>query len=395
MRERKLFILFLSVFAALTSIYNYEGMVDAMNTTTMAFSYKYGFIPRAFLGSLLKAVDILPGEQYTYEGVCILSWILQVVFLLVLILFINYIIKKAGEKMLFKLAPTIIVFVIFAFPEYVTEENFGRPDVVMVILTIIGVYALIKQKFEWIVVPIAIISMCNHQGYILMFLNVLLVLLFVGCFDNKKKRNYYIVLIVLLIITSISLFVYLNFYSHNNSVEEYKMIYSDAEKLSYYNLVHKEVMMHEILGESPFVDEWPYHIVNFEEFGIFALLMSPYIYLGGKFFVKCVMKAQGIEKLKYLALAFGSFTILPDMIVKIDYGRWMFAILTYYFLVVIAMIAKKDMICVNEYNAIAKSFSNKKSVALGMIVYPFLFSPFLANGITALTGIIVNYFRGV
>ena len=66
-------------------------------------------------------------------------------------------------------------------------------------------------------------------------------------------------------------------------------------------------------------------------------------------FVRIIKKADDLfAKLKYLAVAVGSLTILPDMLLKVDYGRWILAVVTYYLLIILAMLVLRDPLVTEE-----------------------------------------------
>ena len=53
-------------------------------------------------------------------------------------------------------------------------------------------------------------------------------------------------------------------------------------------------------------------------------------------------------KLKYLSVAVGTLTTLPDMLLKVDYGRWILAVVTYYLLIILAMLVLRDPLVTEE-----------------------------------------------
>jgi len=398
-RKRRNFkqILVIFVFGIIVSSRFYIGIVNCLNTTVYAFSYKYGYISRAFMGTVIRVINkllapILPYDLLTYDGMVLFANILNTIFIIMLMILFYMCLNKCDEKLETRMLALMFMLSVFAFPEYLTEQNFGRSDICMAMVTILGCYLLLREKWEYLIIPLSGIAVSIHQGYVLMFFNVLLVLLWCKIFDNTgKKRNKYVFIFVASFILASVLFLYLNFFSHGNGKEIYDEIYAVASSLAHDGVVHTNLMLHEILGESPFVNEWPEHVHNFCEFPVLLVLMSPYLVIAFRFFRETIKEAKGWYKLKYLAVAVGSATILPDLIVKIDYGRWMFSILFYYFVTVLVLLARGDKIIVSKFNDEVNIIKKKPALMIGLLMYPLLFTPFKDVYISDLTNDITNF----
>ena len=70
-----------------------------------------------------------------------------------------------------------------------------------------------------------------------------------------------------------------------------------------------------------FQDEMKYHIYNYEDFPVFLLLFAPYIVIGLHFFIRLFRTTESWNRLMYLIIFVGAGTILPQMILKVDYGK--------------------------------------------------------------------------
>ena len=66
---------------------------------------------------------------------------------------------------------------------------------------------------------------------------------------------------------------------------------------------------------------------------------------------------------------------MPDLIVKIDYGRWMFSIIFYYFTVVLALLAMQDEIVEHQLEIIVGKLKNKPALVMFLMIFPLLFTP--------------------
>ena len=184
-------VLIIAALGIVISARYWVGVVNCLNTTVYAFSYKYGFISRAFMGTVLRVLNIIlnifvPYDLLTYPGIRYFSMLLNTLFIVMLLMFFYMCLNACEEYMERHLLVLMFVFSIFAFPEYLTEENFGRSDICMAMVTILGCYLLIKEKWEYLIIPLSGMAVCIHQGYVLMFFNVLLVILWCKIFDNEE-----------------------------------------------------------------------------------------------------------------------------------------------------------------------------------------------------------------
>lgn len=78
----------------------------------------------------------------------------------------------------------------FSFP-----YNFFRVDIFMILVSLLGVLCLMKERAQWLVVPLSALGVMFHQGYVFMYFNLILVLLFYRALswwkeDRGKARRY-------------------------------------------------------------------------------------------------------------------------------------------------------------------------------------------------------------
>jgi len=166
------------------------------------------------------------------------------------------------------------------------------------------------------------------------------------------------------------LFLYFNFFSHISGQETYDSIYAMAAQLGNGGEVYETLLTHEILGIDPWEQEWPQHIYNFIELPIYCLIMSPFIVLGVRLFKNIISAAETkADKIKYALLPLCSATILPCYLLKIDYGRWIFAGLAYFALVVLVLYALQDKVVPEQIEKLIADVQTKYSYAPLLLVY--------------------------
>ncbi len=345
-KKKAWFLGFLAVIEILLFLRDYGGYVNSYNSSIFALSYKYGFISRGLSGTIFRLVNkVLPFDIMSYNGVLRYSQVVTALFMILVWLFCFYIIYKSNENNYRHIQIVSVLLVVFSIPFFSNSFNFGRVDIYLVATAVLCVLILLWRKMEWLIVPLSCFAVMFHQAYVFMFFNVTLVILIYRFIESDKKgRIKYLVLFILSFVGASALFLYLNFFAHTTDISIYNNVVEDAVTLSKEDEgYHKALLQHEVLGIDPTTSEWEHHLKNFIEFPIFALIMLPYIILVVRVFVNTIKNApQKIDKFKYVVLAIGVLTILPNLILKVDYGRWMFSIIVYYILIFAFLIATRD-----------------------------------------------------
>ena len=364
------FVFFLVCFALFVTYYGQE--VRRYNTTILAFNYSYGFISRGLLGTLYLGLDaLLPQDILNYVDAANITFIATNVIMGIFFILALYILIKTNEKYLTGAQNIILFFAIFFVPMYYSLRNMGRPDIYMLFLTFLGLILIVWGKMEWLIVPFSILNVMIHQGYVFLFYNIFMYPLIYKIFQTTgKQRKKYIAILATSFLSVSVLFLYFNFFSHIGGQETYDSIYAMAAQLGNEGEVYETLLTHEILGIDPWDQEWPQHIYNFIELPIYCLIMSPFIVLGVHLFKNIITAAETkADKIKYALLPLCSATILPCYLLKIDFGRWIFAGLAYYALVVLVLYALKDEVVTEQIEQLIAQVQTKYSYAPLLLVY--------------------------
>lgn len=368
------------IFSAVLLLKFYDAEVGLINTTMFAFSYKYGFISRGLIGSVFQFIDyVLPMEIMNYDNICRFVKVSVVVYVILLALLFIVCLMKCRKSIVDELKSIVVFFTIFAIPMFVAYENFGRLDIYCVMLSLMAAILIIMEKAEWMVVIFSALGVMVHQGNVFMFLNIILVLLLYKAMTYEgEKRKKYITLFVASFGVASCLFLYFEFFSHFNGKDVANEIKTIASSLHYQGYFHSDVIDHEILGIDLSYREIPFRVINFVEFPIYLVLIFPYIYYGVRLFKNIICNAgDKLSKWKYIIVAIGAGTILPDLILKCDYGRWMFAIVCYYAVVIIALLGMGDTVVETQLKEMIRSIKQKWSFSILLLGYPILLQPFL------------------
>lgn len=377
-KKKAWFLGFLAVVEALLFLRDYGEYVNSYNSSIFALSYEHGFISRGLSGTIFRIVNkVLPFDIMNYNGVLRYSQAVTAVFMILVWLFCFYIIYKSNEDNYRHIQIVSMLLVVFSIPFFSNSYNFGRVDIYLVATAILCVLILLWRKMEWLIVPLSCLAVMFHQAYVFMFFNVTLVILIYRFIESDKKgRIKYLVLFILSFVGASILFLYLNFFAHTSDISIYNNVVEDAVTLSKEDEgYHKALLQHEILGIDPTTSEWEHHLKNFVEFPIFAIIMLPYIILVVRIFVNTIKEVtQKEDKFKYIVLAIGVLTIVPNLILKVDYGRWMFSIIIYYILIFAFLIATKDKQVILVLNREIDRIKGKPYVVI-FYVLPLMVTP--------------------
>lgn len=373
------FIFMMILFAIFCAFRYFDHEINPQGTTVFAFSYKYGFISRGLLGTIWQVLNkILPFDIMNFESIYNFTIFITVIWFATILWFIYVCLQKCNEKNERNMKYLASFIAVFSFPMFVTTENFGRTDEYLMIMTVLCLILIVLEKCEWLVVPLTTICVIMHHGYVFMYLNMILVLFFYKILMNEGKRKKYIVLFSLTFIIGSAFFLYFEFFSHPEGVGIHEEIVALSKQLAQDGESYSVSMVdHEILGLDVFEAEWVYHLINYASIPFTLVIYSPYIIIAISFLVRLFKGKTAKEKWIYFAVAVGSLTTIPQFILKVDYGRYLFAIFFYYIAVVMCLIALGDK---HTTYQLEDSISRvKKVIPVGkiLIVYPMLFMPFL------------------
>ncbi len=381
-REIRKFMIMLSVVNLALFAVTCRGMVRSYNTTMLALSYEYGFTSRSLLGTLYHLLDaVLPLDLIDYRAVVATAYVATILF----VLFVEYFLYRClrcceGEMVKYgeylALILSLCLVSTFSFP-----YNFFRVDIFMILVSLLGVLCLVKERAQWLVVPLSALGVMFHQGYVFMYFNLILVLLFYRALswwkEDRRKARRYSLLFALSFLVGSALFLWFEFFSRSNGAAFFDTIKSEAEKLSYDGIYHSTLLYHEVLGIDLASTEEEFSRVNAVQILMCGIVCLPMLVFGVRFFAGLIKKAKGAsEKWKYLAVALGAATILPDFLLKIDYGRWMAAVVVYYVGIVLALLAMKDPIMETQVRESGERLIQRPGIALWIMVV-ILLLPFL------------------
>lgn len=377
----KKFLVVLFLLMLLMAIYFFENGMNEQNTTALALSYQYGFIPRGLIGTIVALLEKVGLFHYTYHSAMLLSAAATILCYGVLFIVYYFSLKRCDEKYLSIMQCGIIFISLFLFSEYMTVNNFGRLDEYLMIITLICFFLLVTEKADYLIIPLCMLGTMIHAGFVFTNIAVILVLLLWKIFTYQgKKQKKYICIFTLTFLAVSVLFLYFEFLRQPVSTLDYQQVIDKANALAQNGAIQKDaysLLKSELLKEDVFNDEWIWHTKNYAETPIFLLLFFPYILIGISFFRNLIRDAEEkIMKMKYMIIAGGIATIIPELILKVDYGRWFFCIIMYYCLVLLALVVLGDQRVMYQMDKTIQMIQNKVPFAWILLFYPLLFVPF-------------------
>ena len=364
---------------------DYDERVLPYNSTILAFSYKYGFISRGLAGTIYQWIDhILPVNMIDYAMVLRFTLIVTLAFYVLFFAFCYQCMKRCQEEYLGRFLYLILFYAVFVVSMFAYKRNFGRLDLYLMALTVIGTMCLIAKKAEWLIVPLSMISVMYHQGYVFMFYNILLALLVYRLLSEKEKkaRIYYGVILLVSLIGCSALFLWFEFFSHTDGVRYVDEIIANAKAMTkpFNGMTYHDTL---IDHEPCYNPERPYSSVfvgrRKEQAYQHSMewIIERYIVLAVKLFRRILARAQGkTERLKYGFLAIAAGTLLPLFLMKCDYARWVFALISYYCMIFLALVAMGDRIVAEELTGIFTEIKEKYPFAILLLLLPALLTPF-------------------
>ncbi|MFR8813972.1 MAG: hypothetical protein ACLVFG_09780 [Lachnospiraceae bacterium] len=345
------FIMMLTFVDLATFITNYRGWVRSYNTTMLALSYEYGFTSRSLLGTIYHILDaVIPVDMMQYQNAIVFANVITVLFIVFLLYFSYHVLKKSdkAQEVVTKAQQYILLtFHIAMVATFTYAYNFLRVDFCMVWMMLLGFMSLMNEKTEWLSLLFAALGIMFHQGFVLMYFNVILVIQFYYMMTRKNKKNT--ILFFLTFLIGSGMFLWFELFSRTNGNDIFETVLQDATNVSYQGIYHTTLLYHEVLGIDVSGAETDFVYMNHVQLVLYLLILLPAIVVLARAFVRIIKKADDLfAKLKYLAVAVGSLTILPDMLLKVDYGRWILAVVTYYLLIILAMLVLRDPLVTEE-----------------------------------------------
>ena len=361
--------------------------LDAFNVTVMCFSYDFGFISRGLIGSLIRLIALITGKSVTLELIYIFS-VVGLVFWVGLITALSMLIVKKTETTEAKRSVFLLTLAFalgFGFSTYI--RDLGRLDIYLMALTAIACMLIIKNKAQFLILPIIMTAVLVHQGYLLLYFNLVLTLLFYRSSKLKENRKKYILIILLAVILCSALFIYLYFFGKAKEGMTLKQIEDCVAGITGRTYVRTDIIRQELFKEAV-----SYRGGSLSELLLAFLLFSPWFAFVINIWRKVISVAEKKTKLLYYLLPLGVLTLLPLYILEVDRGRWTYALFFYELMLPLMLIGMGDSIIKAVLCKTVAKLTKRPGISVLIYTYVFVLGPFHVIEINGLSAWLISFF---
>lgn len=325
------------------------------NTVILTFSYRYGFIQRGFLGTIIDCLsEFIPISPH--RVIILFQYTTMLIYYLAIAAILLFSIYEWNNgKKVFHII--VIGYVMGSgYETWFSRNLFGHSDVWLIVLTIIALVAIWKNEYE-VSIFISIIGMLIHQAYFFMYLNDILLALAFKYLINESKRKRVVITFLFIILSCVSLFIYLQFFSHVKAGIEYEYVRNrslDIFRAEYFDVWELEIKNYLFGEKSPLA--LTYGIQSFGKYVMFEFVLMFPIFYELFFYWKTIVSYTDdkLKKIFYRLVPFGIVTTLPLFIMHSDYGRWMHAVYFYEIIALWLVNLINDIAVVNANNEMIK-----------------------------------------
>lgn len=324
------------MYLGLNFIINLPAQIDGWVALWYATDYSMGVGSRFFIGTVLKLFynDFLDAKvAYNFCFVCIL----------VIIVLVSYIsnVLFCGCKDEYKIAFSYIWLLLMVSPGSVVafwqSGNYGRLETYGFLIGLVCFIVYGKMKNDnlafAIITILSCLSMAIYQGNIFMYYSFVLMIFIweILSSDNKKRKRGIIWGSINMISTS-TVFVFFQFFSNT--------IYGDASEMSSALANKTDLPIIETVIDLELFEPISVAFNTFtrdfllgnelprERTLITFILLCPIVIMFTGLYLKCLTRIkQGgnmvLVKTPYIYFILLVFTIIPQFLLNVDWGRWM------------------------------------------------------------------------
>ncbi|MDE6362775.1 MAG: hypothetical protein K2L86_00665 [Lachnospiraceae bacterium] len=408
--KNKRFIGYLILIMLVQAIRYFPFKFGGWNQVQLSFSYEYGFIQRGFLGTLLNLTSKIFHIPWGYMRY-VHAFLTMGTFTL-LILWIAY--KTLGMERLDAEARrflTGLALVFFMGPGWSTNySNFALMELWLPILSILGMYLLLKGKMLWCIPVIAVVCELIHTGYVFLYFN-LIIMVFVykilldnhvgtESADNRRfvtqhshTKMYVFYGIVTFVLTSV-LFLYMMFAA---TAREGITIEYVIERTAEF--MHKPI--EEIETQRELIQGYLFRdggfsgiALDIKDYWLLLIVMlvmfSPFIY-EVYYYWKLVVREAGKQGKFYALIPSGIVTVIPMYIMHCDYGRWTYAVFFYEFACIWLLNMTCDRAVKTATSKMMERIDANRTYYLVLLFYAGISGAFAQNLINPMVSMIESY----
>jgi hypothetical protein len=375
-QARYSFLIFL-FFAMRFFIFAYNRVVVFSPVVSVYYtlSYNLGFIPRAFVGSVIALfTNSLTNNE--------LRLLISAVTLLLLAL-ISVLLGKAigSSKNEFKPAAILFTILLLTAPlshTYLVERHFGRLDTFLLLITLISLVFLKMPYIRWAVPAFCFAAVATHPGYILTYMPALAIPMFYEIYRNQySKRN--IVLFSSACIILLSFFVYFQFFP-------VQVHFADAESFGKYLSARTDMKVSVPVLYLEYISPHLDRLTNPDTFTdlmlpmlrntalptilVFIAFTFPLIIIFTAVWKTCIRNASNkFLKLVFVLCALSPLAFIPAALFGQDWERWWAAAINCQFIFIFYFIISGEKPLLYAVKKIYDFFDRHMLILLFVLIY--------------------------
>lgn len=398
-RNKLEYIVCLGIIIIIQAIRYFPFKFGGWNQIQLSLNYSYGFVQRAFMGTVLDVISKVCNIPWRYMRYLYgIGTMLIFTLLLIIIVWKSLQISQKDDIMSTFFKGMSILF--FVGPGWNTYySNFALTDVWLPILSIFAVYLIVKDKCFVGVVATTIICVLIHPAYVFLYFNFVLVMYVYHIFiqDDLKKRRNIIKGCVCFVLTS-AMFIYMMFYAkataHVNidhvMSRTAEFVSKSVEEISNHKPTIEGYLFREgtVTGVQYVIQE--YWLI----FLVMMVMLSPYIYEVSIYWKNVSDNAKKNREKNwwiYMLIPLGIITTVPMYIMHNDYGRWTYAVFFYEFGIIWLLNMINDKNVVYATNCLICKVKDKKMYYYILFFYAIVMGGFEQNLINPLVSTIETY----
>lgn len=367
------------------------------NQIQLSFTYDYGFVQRALLGSVLDAISRLCHIPWGYMRYAYGLFTMALFTVLVL----GTVYKALNQNSLDNGTRKFLYcmgLLFFMGPGWNTfYNNFALTDVWLLMLSMLGSRAVIKGKQLWMAVAAPAVCILIHTGYVFMYFSLIAGVFVYKAFTgpDKLKRKYIFYGAVTAVVCS-GLFVYMMFFSHvrQGITLDYVMertaefVSRDIGELE----GHRDAIGSYLFGTDN-SQGMQLAIVEYRLiFIVAAAMFLPFVrelYIYWKTIVKGADKS--VRWVYFILPVMGVVMALPLYIMHSDYGRWTYAVVFYEFALIWILNITGDGRALDATKELADRVRQNKAYYLVLVFYVVTLGAMEQNLISPLIATVETY----
>lgn len=368
------------------------------NQIQLSFTYAYGLIQRAFLGTILDVVSTLFHIPLKY-----MRFLYGIVTMVLFTLLLGVSVRKALEKsstdslaQKFFMGMSILFFVGPGWDTY--YNNFALTDLWMLMLSVTGVFVVLRGKHLWVAFVVSIIGVLVHTAYVFMYFNfVLAAFAYQILVQEKESAKKYVCWLIPTFLSTSAMFLYMMFFSH--AKEGITIDYVMNRTAEFVGRSVEEIKHHQYTVEGYLFRNGDTGIkLEITSYWLLFLVMvalfSPFLYEIYRYWKEvyhCAKQSGSKNCWLYALLPMGVLTVVPMYIMHNDYGRWTYAVFFYEFMWIWVLNLIQDTNAHEAAKQLMMRVSSNKLYYIVLIFYAAVLGAFEQNLVSPLISTIESY----